>query len=252
MVEFLLGQEYIKKMKIHVFQHVPFEGFAMIQEWGDVREHQFTRTLFYEAEATIPSVVSYDALIILGGPMGVFDEMQYPWLRQEKLHIKAAIDEGKKLLGVCLGAQLIATVLEAPLKTQSFQEIGWYPVYVVNGAKGHPILFGLNTEINALHWHNDQFEIPVGALHLMWSQACKNQAFLYDNRVLGLQFHLEMDLPAIEQMIEVDGRELSATATTQTAKTLLQQSVPHITQESLFILLDNWLHLEFNITDYIE
>lgn len=213
----------------------------MIAEWVGERGHTLSRTAFYEPEASLPVLESYDALIIMGGPMGVYDEGVYPWLAKEKRHIRMAIDSGKPVLGICLGAQLIATSLGAKVAPHRQKEIGWFPVAVEDAAAGHPILSGLNQAMTVFHWHGDRFEIPKGSLHLMSSVACDNQAFLYGSNVLGLQFHLEMDAPAIETIIKACGDELVEGKWIQPAETIRQKTFARNTGSSLITLLDNWM-----------
>ena len=227
-------------LRIHYFQHVTFEGLGMIREWAQRRGCDLSCTTFYESGWKIPDLQSYDALIIMGGPMGVYDERDYPWLSAEKAHIRAAIDAGKPVLGICLGAQLIAAALGVKVSSMPNKEIGWFPVAITDEGAGHPILKGINYAMDVLHWHGDRFEIPAGALHLMSSRACDNQAFVYDDRVLGLQFHLEMDEPAIQGITAACGHELIESATVQSAATLFKRAAELNTKHTLFQLLDNW------------
>lgn len=212
----------------------------MIRGWAERHGYDISRTAFYEPAWEIPSLSSYDALIIMGGPMGVYDEPDYPWLAAEKAHLLAAIDAGKPVLGICLGAQLIASALGAVVAPMKHKEIGWFPVATTDEATGHPILSGLNQAMDVLHWHGDRFEIPDGAVHLMSSYACDTQAFLFKERVLGLQFHLEMDAPALRQIINACGHELHESPTVQSADALLSHAPKYNTRHALFQLLDNW------------
>lgn len=227
-------------LRIHYFQHIAFEGLSMIREWAQHRGCDLNCTAFHQPDWKIPALKSYDALIIMGGPMGVYDERDYPWLSEEKAHIRAAIEAGKPILGICLGAQLIAAALGAKVSSMPNKEIGWFPVAITDEGAGHPILKGINYAMDVLHWHGDRFEIPAGALHLMSSRACDNQAFVYDNRVLGLQFHLEMDEPAIQEITAACGHELIESATVQSAATLFKRAAELNTKHTLFQLLDNW------------
>lgn len=169
-------------MKIHWFQHVPFEGLGCIQSWLTASRHAVTCTRFWAGDR-IPDVGAVDGLIVMGGPMGVYDEAIYPWLAEEKAFIKQIIAQNKPVLGICLGAQLIAEALSAKVKKNNQREIGFFPV------AGDGEIFP--AEFTAFHWHGDTFGIPDGAVHLAASAACKNQAFIYNGNVLALQFHLE-------------------------------------------------------------
>lgn len=230
-------------MRIHTFQHVPFEGLGMIAAWAAERGHTVQKTIFYESNHRMPALEDYDALIVMGGSMGVYDEAEYPWLVAEKWHIRTAIDAGKPVLGICLGAQLIAAALGAKVAPHTHKEIGWFPVAITDEAAGHPILSGLNSAMTVFHWHGDRFEIPEGALHLMCSEACDNQAFLYRNNVLGLQFHLEMDAPAIAAIITACGDELQPIRWVQSAEVIQEKSNTMQTQRPLYRLLDHWAAL---------
>jgi len=229
-------------MKIHYFQHVHFEGLALIENWAEDRGHVLSATKFYEEHA-IPSVDDYDALIIMGGPMSVHDGGTYPWLVEEKKHIKQAIEAGKHIFGVCLGAQLIADVLGAKISNAPVKEIGWFPIAWSDGAMGHKIISGLNPAMTVFHWHGEQFEIPKGAIHLASSKACETQAFLYKEKVLGLQFHLEMNETAIDKIIENCGNEIATPSPTIQSQEIIKEKIANIAacERALFKLLDNFL-----------
>lgn len=227
-------------MRIHYFQHVPFEGLGMIAAWAAERGHTIEKTMLYDPNHHFPALDDYDALIVMGGSMGVYDEAEHPWLFAEKQHIRSAIDAGKSVLGVCLGAQLIAAALGAKVAPHTHKEIGWFPVAITDEAAGHPILSGLNQAMTVFHWHGDRFDIPEGAIHLMCSEACDNQAFLY-NKVLGLQFHLEMDEAAINSIIAVCGDELKTNRWIQSAEAIRHKTTAMQTERPLYRVLDNWV-----------
>jgi len=169
-------------MKIHWLQHVPFEGLGCIEPWLAENRHAVSCTRLWVGDR-LPAAGSVDGLIVMGGPMGVYDESIYPWLAEEKAFIKQIIAQNKPVLGICLGAQLIAEVLGATVKKNKQREIGFFPL--AGDGKIFP------AEFTAFHWHGDTFGIPEGAAHLASSAATKNQAFIYKDNVLGLQFHLE-------------------------------------------------------------
>jgi GMP synthase-like glutamine amidotransferase len=177
-------------MRVHVFQHVPFEGLGAIEPWLAARDAQVGWTRFFE-DPRIPARDSYDWLIVMGGPMSVNDEAALPWLRAEKRAVAAAIDAGKTVLGMCLGAQLIASALGAKVTPNREREIGWFPVDRVADPAAHPIARAFPARAEVFHWHGETFELPPGALHLARSEACEVQAFALGPRVVGMQFHLE-------------------------------------------------------------
>ncbi len=209
-------------MNIHWLQHVPFEGLGCIEPWLTENGHavsctrlwaddsfpqvsnqfvgqgslyseslnpphgqEHTRSRIREACPTIFSDI--DGLIIMGGPMGITDDEQHPWLVAEKTFIKEIIDQNKPVLGICLGAQLIADVLGSKVWKNDPKEIGFFPM---SGKKVSSV-WKLPDEFLAFHWHGDTFGIPEGAVHIASSEATENQAFVYNDNVLALQFHLE-------------------------------------------------------------
>jgi GMP synthase-like glutamine amidotransferase len=197
----------MKQLRIHCFQHVSFEGPAYIKDWAAEKGHAFKTTRFYEKQA-LPAMEDLDFLIIMGGPMGVCEEKQHAWMVAEKAFIRSCIESGKSVLGICLGAQLIASAMGAPVIQNSFQEIGWFPLQKTEVGKNHPMLDGFSTEAPVFHWHGDTFGIPPGAKHLLKSEACVNQAFMIGVNGLALQFHLELTAKALQDLIENCGNEL--------------------------------------------
>jgi GMP synthase-like glutamine amidotransferase len=176
-------------MKVHYFQHVSFEGLGYIEQWLLSQQHTISATRFYENDYQLPAVDNVDLLIVMGGPMGVYDEAQYPWLAAEKSFITACILAGKKILGICLGAQLTSVCLGGKVTAAPNKEIGWFPVEVNATTPWFDELFPAKPVL--FHWHGDQFSIPPGASDLAFTASNRNQAFLYEDRILGLQFHLE-------------------------------------------------------------
>jgi GMP synthase-like glutamine amidotransferase len=227
-------------MRIHVFQHVPFETLGMIQDWAEGHIHIVTYTRFFDTDFVIPPLFNYDMLIILGGPMSVNDTLQHSWLSSEKENVRKAIDAGKIVLGICLGAQMIASCLGAKVCANKVKEIGWFPVEIEDGALGNPIITGINTPFNAFHWHGETFDLPQNALHLMSSAACHHQAFLFKNQVLGLQFHLEMGKADIKRIIKCCGNELIPDIAIQDATTINKKSVAISSNKQILVrLLEN-------------
>jgi GMP synthase-like glutamine amidotransferase len=169
-------------MKIHWIQHVPFEGLGCIEPWLKEQKYKVTCTRLWAGDI-FPDIGKVDGLIVMGGPMGVYDEAIHPWLAAEKAFIKEIIAQDKPVLGICLGAQLIAEVLGSRVWKNDQKEIGFFPL------TGDGAIFPKS--FTAFHWHGDTFGIPDGAEHLASSATTANQAFLYKDNVLGLQFHLE-------------------------------------------------------------
>lgn len=193
-------------MRIHYLQHVPFEGLGSIAAWAERKGHLLSCTRLYAGEA-LPAQEEFEFLIVMGGPMGVYDEGKFPWLKEEKEFLLAAIRTEKAILGICLGAQLLAAVLGAVVRGNGQREIGWFPVSHCPEIP-ETIAALLSDGQRVFHWHGDTFAIPPGALPLYSSAACRNQAFLYGKRILGLQFHLETTPESLIGLIENCGTEL--------------------------------------------
>jgi GMP synthase-like glutamine amidotransferase len=188
-------------MKVHYFQHVPFEGLGSIELWLNAKSFQISATRFYE-DPSLPDVNEIDWLIIMGGSMSVNDEQEYTWLRAEKEFIVQAIKKGKIVLGICLGAQLIASALETKIYPNKFREIGWYPIQKVLPIGISDIADIFPSTVEVFQWHGETFDLPKNALLIAKSEACKNQAFSLSDNVLGLQFHLEATMESVKALIE--------------------------------------------------
>ncbi|MBI5062346.1 MAG: type 1 glutamine amidotransferase [Desulfatitalea sp.] len=194
-------------MRIHYLQHVPFEGLGYIQSWARQKAHGLSATALFADEA-LPPVEAFDLLVIMGGPMGVYDSAAYPWLVREKRFIEQALAAKKKVLGICLGAQLMADALGAKVFKNRHKEIGWHPLTRAADVQHPPGAALFPERFCAFHWHGDTFDLPAGALHLAQSEACRHQAFFYPPGAVGLQFHLESTPESIEQLIAHCGHEL--------------------------------------------
>ena len=203
-------------MHIQVLQHVPFEGPAAIADWAKRRGHSLAISHLYAGDP-LPGLADVDRLVVMGGPMSVGDTDDYPWLAPERACIAEAIAAGKSVVGVCLGAQLIAAALGARVYRNAHKEIGWLPVRLTKAARALDLCDGVPAEQPVFHWHGDTFERPPGAVHLAASEACLNQAFLLDGRVLGLQFHLESTPESVAAICEHCADEIVPARWVQTA-----------------------------------
>lgn len=226
-------------MHIHVLQHVPFEGPGRIAHWARARGHSLTVSHLYAGDP-LPEFDAFDRLVIMGGPMSVGDEAEHSWLRPEKARIADAIAAGRSVVGICLGAQLIADVLGARVYRNAHKEIGWLPVQLTDAGRAHPLCEGLPVEQTVLHWHGDTFELPPGALHLARSAACEHQAFLVKGRILGLQFHLESTPETVEAICTHCADEIVPDTYVQTAEQMCHEGAEHYAtmNHSLETLLD--------------
>lgn len=188
-------------MRIHFLQHVPFENSAYIEEWARHKEHALSKTMLFDGES-LPLIDKFDWLVIMGGPMNVYEEQKYPWLSHEKRFIAESLIKNKIILGVCLGAQLIADVLGSRVYKNEYKEIGWFKISLTPHASESLLFSSVPKRFPAFHWHSDTFDLPSGCIRIAESNACINQAFEYNGRVLGLQFHLESSNESINQLLE--------------------------------------------------
>ncbi len=196
-------------MHLHYLQHVDFEDLGNIESWA--REHgcAVTRTRLHERER-LPNPAALDWLVVMGGPMSVQEENRFPWLSREKVFIKRCIELGKRVLGVCLGAQLIAEVLGGHVSPNAHKEIGWFPVRRTSDSEGSALFSSLPQCFHAFHWHGDTFSIPEGAVRLAESDGCANQAFSYGDTVLALQFHIESNAQGVSKLLRHCSGDLQA------------------------------------------
>ena len=177
-------------MRAHYLQHVPFETLGYMEPWLRDAGYEISCSPLYRS-AAFPDLETVDLIIVLGGPMSVNDEDAFPWLIEEKRFIRDAIEAGKPVLGICLGAQLMANSLGARVYKNHFKEIGWFPLQGIPRS-GSPGIFSFPPTMDVFHWHGETFDLPSGAFLLARTEACRNQAFQIGRNVIGLQFHLEM------------------------------------------------------------
>lgn len=208
-------------MRIHSLQHVPFEDIGSMANDFRARGYTLSTTHWYAGD-TAPAANDFDALIVMGGPMGIYDEAIYPWLAAEKILIKDAIAAGKIVLGICLGAQLIADVLGGKVTRNPYKEIGWWPVAINPSAANHPIAQVFAHYPEVFHWHGDTFALPPDAVHLASSEGCANQAYVYQDRVYGFQFHLETTPASALALVEHCGADIDGSRYTQDAHAILR------------------------------
>ena len=199
--------------RVLAFRHVPFEGLGYIEDVLRSRAIEFDYADLYSSEAPSREPAAYDALIFLGGPMSVNDDL--PYLRREECYIRDAVSSGQPVLGICLGAQLIAHAFGTVVRKNPVKEIGWYDISLTAAGLADPVFAGFLPRGPVFHWHGETFDLPAGAQLLAGSERCANQAFRLGSNTYGMQFHLEVS----PQMIAAwcledencgDVRELSA------------------------------------------
>ena len=220
-------------IRIHCFQHVPFEGIGHIEEWAGKNGYSLSFTRFFE-DIKLPHQDDFDWLIVMGGSMNIFDD-SLGWLNDEKIFVKEAIDSGKRVVGICLGAQLIAHVLGAKVYANNQKEIGWWPVIQTGAGKEHWLLKDFPEEFTTFHWHGDTFDTPKGAVNLLSSEATANQAFLYNDRVLALQFHFETTTRSLEEITSNCRDELIGAPFIQTEKEILTDGARFIKDNNIML-----------------
>jgi GMP synthase-like glutamine amidotransferase len=229
-------------VNIHCLQNVSFENPGTIAEWAALNHHAVSYTYFFENDFSFPPMENMDALLIMGGYMNVDEEEKFPWLKQEKQFIRAAIDAGKKVMGICLGSQLLAAACGSKVYPAKEKEIGFFPVQFTAEAMAHPLFIHFNNPCTIFHWHGDTFDLPDNALLIASTDSCKHQAYLIGNQVLGLQFHFEMNEAIIEDMLLHDGRELEEKGKYIQSKATIKNGYVHLKQnkKDMYLLLDNF------------
>jgi GMP synthase-like glutamine amidotransferase len=228
-------------MKAHCLQHESFEGMAAIEPWLKKNNFKISYTRFYES-AELPSSGDIDWLIIMGGGMSVNDEQQYPWLITEKQFIRQCIENGKVVIGICLGSQLIANALGARVYRNNQKEIGWFPIRKIQPVNSR-IFEALPDEITVFHWHGETFDLPPGAELIASSEACKNQIFVIGDRAIGFQCHLETTADSLTSLSEACKSELTPATYIQSEEEMIlgEKKYSDKMHKVLFQVLDNLL-----------
>lgn len=196
-------------MRVHWIQHVAFEGLGRLRPLLASRSSSISATRAWE-DANFPDPHELDLLVVMGGPLSVHDTQEHHWLVAEKQFLADTLRTRTRVLGICLGAQLLAEALGATVTANSSKEIGWFPIQSVEGRAVEPLGATLARSREVFHWHGESFSLPEEATALARSAGCPQQAFRWGTRVLGLQFHLEMTPEGAEQLIEKCPEDLQA------------------------------------------
>lgn len=226
-------------MRVHIIQHVPFEGPGAILEWSAERGYRQSYTRVFTGEP-FPAPDEVDLLVVMGGPMSVNDVDDLPWLAEEKRTISEFVKAEKRVLGICLGAQLIADALGERVYRSPEKEIGWFPVTLTAEGKQSPLFKGFPETFVPLHWHGETFSLPSNAVLIASSAAVPNQAFTVGERVVGLQFHLEATATSLAELVECASSDITGGKWQQSADQIRQlgDSSAALTRGQLFMLLD--------------
>jgi GMP synthase-like glutamine amidotransferase len=217
-------------MRINVLQHTPNEGPGMIADWAHAHGH--TMYVYHPYQfGVLPTADETEMLVILGGPMSPNDDL--PWIKQERDLIQQLLDQDVPMFGACYGAQQISKTLGYPVTKAPAKEVGWAPV-----ARQSTVIPGIPAAMSVLHWHEEMFEIPAGATLLFSSDAVRNQGFVMNHRVVGLQFHFEPAADNVREMVVNDYRYIAGSVLDQSAKAILQTPVPSENKDILYTILD--------------
>jgi GMP synthase-like glutamine amidotransferase len=234
------------RRRLHVFQHVPFEGPGEIARWAREHGHTIATTPWY-AGASAPDLNEVDGLVVMGGPMNIYEHRSHPWLIKEKEFLARALEQGRPVVGVCLGAQLLADVLGGKVYQNPVREIGWWPVRWRASARAAPGWDFLPAVSTPLHWHGDTFSLPPRAHWLAETDDCAHQAFAWGRLALGLQLHLEANEDSLGALIKNCGDELASGGTRVQTESQLREGFSHYQPENLPLLwklLDAWFGYE--------
>jgi GMP synthase (glutamine-hydrolysing) len=195
-------------MKVWVLQHVACEDLGTIENALASRGVAAHYVRSFAGEPAPQGMDDAAGLIVMGGPMGVYDQPRYPYLREEMKLIEEALKKEKPILGVCLGSQLLAAGLGAEVKPGKAKEIGWRPITLLAAAQGDALWRGVESPCMAYHWHGDIFDLPGGAASLARSALTECQAFRYGINAYGFLFHMEVTPAIISAMVETFATEL--------------------------------------------
>ena len=213
-----------------VIEHVPHERLGTFEPALTAAGATLRPFRVFEPGARWPSMAEVDGLVIMGGPMSVYQPKQYPWITKEMALLREALNRKIPILGVCLGAQMLAQALEAQVHAAPAKEIGWYPLMREPGADGDPLMEAFGQTETVFQWHGDTFSLPKDAVRLASSPLCPEQGFRYGTSAYGLQFHLEVTEAMIRAwMLQPGNRQELATLAGQIdPMAIRRQSPQHI------------------------
>jgi GMP synthase-like glutamine amidotransferase len=225
-------------MKVQILQHISVKPPGTILDWLAEKNYDYKINYIKHGDP-LPDENDTDFLIVLGGALNVNNEAANPWLNSEIAYVKNIIDADKPVLGICLGAQIIARALGMKVEKNEKSEIGWFEVVLTDEGIEEPFLKGVPTKFTPLNWHNDIIRLKSGLKTLAKSQATNVQAFRFKN-ALALQFHLEQTNESLDRMLEKVENIIKVDTFVQSARTIKQNSA-NIAESSeyLKIILNN-------------
>ena len=226
-------------MNISVLQHAAFEGPGEIAAWAERHGHTLRAHHLYRGE-TLPGLGDFDLLVVMGGEMNIYQYRDWPWLKPESALIRSALAQDKKVVGICLGAQLIADALGARVFQNAEHELGWLPITWTPEAIAEYL--GLLESPTVLHWHGDTFDLPAGATRLASSEACPEQGFFIPGKCLALQFHMEVDPTLVREYVAGQGTWPNGRFV-QEPKMILDKAEMHcsVNRQLLYGMLDEFV-----------
>ncbi len=205
------SQSHAGNQSAFALQHAPYEQPCYISKWLHHQSIPVKDVNLWSGD-DLPEVDEVSFLIIMGGPMNIYEEEKYPWLIKEKKFIRNVIDHNIPVLGICLGAQLISDVLGGTVTRLSYPEYGWVSVSrTTQVTESLPFSSIIPNDLIVFQWHQDTFSIPPGAIHLFKSDTCPHQGFIYNNSTIGLQFHPELDEHDIRMFLELVEKDTEIT-----------------------------------------
>ncbi len=237
--------------KIAVFQHAPYEILGILHPLLKDEGFRMRFVNFGRSDYRMIDMHKYDGLVVLGGPMGVYETDRHAHLLEEIACIRVALEQGKPILGICLGSQLLAAALGAEVRPAGVKEIGWYDVRLTEEGRKDPVLGKFKPLEKIFQWHGDTFDLPAGAVQLASSPLFPQQAFRYGDRTYGLQFHLEVDGPMIDRWLRVPANvaemePLGGEALADKIRVDTQEHLPRgltIGRQAFRALIHGWLGL---------
>lgn len=222
-------------MKFLCITHADFEGPGIIQSWADEKSIPLEICRPFQNE-TLPPIENYEIIFVLGGPQSAMKIEEYPYLQTEIDYIRDAIQQDKKVMGFCLGAQLIGEALGAPTEESPEPEIGQFPITLTEDALNDPLMEGFPQTFEVTHWHKDMPGLISGAALLAYSVGCPRQIIRYQPKVYGFQCHLEFTQDGIKDLLDSIPKDIQPSQYVQTKETLLEHHYQPINDKMIDIL----------------